>query len=110
MWRKHSKIFLILLIVSLFLPTISFAGELKVLDSMGLTRAVKRVDNGASVRVETRNDTATQISLTHVDGLAPDISGSRQDDGSYVFRNVTQGSWRLTVEGQDVVISQVRIE
>jgi len=111
MRKRYFNAIVFLLALVLCAPSVVSAAELKVLDEMGLTRAVKRINNGATVVAQVGNGNAAEAArLSHVDGLAPDISGTRQADGSFVFSGVTEGTWRLVVNGSDVVVSRVRIE
>ena len=90
----------------------AFAGELRILDSMGLTRAVKSVHEQASVRVSTGGGAGAPgaVILSQVDGLAPDINPSKVSDSVVVFEQVPEGAWRIRISSPKVVISEVKID
>lgn len=89
------------------------AAELRILDPMGLTRAVKFVENPVKVIVSAtlEEDTAqpADVLLSHVDGLAPDIEGSRGANKSTTFADVPEGVWKIKAPDQRIIISEVKI-
>ena len=108
MLAARSSLFKLILALICLSPLTAFAGELRILDSMGLTRAVKFVDEHAKVVISTGSD-AAGISLSHVDGLAPDIEGKRTSDKSILFADVPEGVWKIKISDQPVAISEVKI-
>lgn len=86
------------------------AGELRVLDSMGLTRAVRSIQNSATVQVTVRSGGEVQnLMLSHIDGLAPNRGPSSVSGETATFRDVPEGSWRISAEGSKPVIAEVKI-
>jgi hypothetical protein len=94
----------------LLLPISCFAEQLKILDAMGLTRAVKKTEGPVAVLVRVRaGDSTAALALTNVDGILPDVSGSNDGKGTIRFAGVREGTWRITSAGK-VEIAQVSIE
>lgn len=86
------------------------AGELRILDRMGLTRAVKMVEGNASVVIISKSAGApADIQLAHIDGLAPDIDPASNSKGTVTFTQVPEGTWRVKSEDRQLVISEVKI-
>ena len=85
-----------------------FADQLKIVDSVGLTRAVKKIDGPATVVVKARNPT-DKISLNNVDGILPDVEGASDGKGAFRFDGIRDGTWRI-INGDKVEIAQVSIE
>jgi hypothetical protein len=112
MHTSRSFLFSILVAV-LLLPGVSFAGEIRVLDSMGLTRAVKSVEGAAKVVVSAHIDKksllAVDVVLSHVDGLAADVEGFPSPDHTIVFSDVPEGVWKIKSSEPELVISEVKI-
>ncbi len=88
------------------------AGELRILDGMGLTRAVKSVRDEGTVAVMTRGGGAAPgaVILSQVDGLAPDINPAKASDTAVVFERVPEGAWRIKTASSKVVITEVKID
>ena len=107
-----------LVFLSIFLPAVLApleisAAELRILDSLGLTRAVKSVEKAAKViitaSIEEDKSQPADLYLSHVDGLAPDIEGTRNPDKSLLFVEVPEGVWKITAPDQHIIISEVKI-
>ena len=83
------------------------AGELKINDSRGLTRAVKFIKgNTATVSVEVSGPLeAPVLSLSRSDGLAKDIAAQRGDNSTYIFHTVGEGNWELRGDGGEHIHS-----
>lgn len=96
-----------------FSPLCASAGELRILDGMGLTRAVKFVENPAKVIIsaslQENKSQPADLFLSHVDGLVPDIEGSRNPDKSLTFVDVPEGVWKIKAPDQHIIISEVKI-
>ena len=100
-----------LILAFIFLQSAScFADQLKILDSMGLTRAIKKIDGSVVVVVKSRPGTsAASLSLINVDGVLPDIAGADAGQGVIRFEGVQEGTWRITSVDK-VEIGQVTIQ
>ena len=98
----------------LFHPAVSAAADLKIVDSMGLTRAMKVIDETANVVVRVKKGQESTVgdqslTLTHVDGIAPDVSGNKRDGGRYEFVGVLPGTW-LVKAPDGIIIAEVKIK
>lgn len=88
-----------------------WAGELKVLDALGLVRAARQISAPVTVRVTLRNGAKDggAMTLENVDGLAASVPaqpGTAPDE--YLFKPVPEGSWRITAPSTRV--AAVRID
>lgn len=85
------------------------AGELKILDSSGLTRAAKIVYAPATVIVRL-NSEAKSIKLSHVDGLAVDQFAKATDVAKqFTFQAVPEGTWKILNEDSKAIVAEVKI-
>jgi hypothetical protein len=95
--------------VGFFFSSLIQAEELKVLDSIGLTRAVKQV--AKSARVEIRLKDASQsadLELVSVDGLSAPLK-SQINGNSVVFNSVPAGEWKIQSQGTSPSVLEVKI-
>ena len=110
---SHARSILLgaLLILGSAIPAI--AGEIRILDSMGLSRAAKYIDGNGKVIISAHapdnKEQVPDILLSHVDGLAPDIEGTRGPDKSVIFTDVPEGVWKIKAPEQAIVITEVKI-
>ena len=95
-----------LLLRLLFVSSLSFAmpllaGELKIVDKHGLVRAIKTIQDHATVTVNVKA-TQERVVLARTDGIAAEIVGEpRGAEPIYIFSNVSDGVW--IVKGNDPV-------
>jgi hypothetical protein len=79
---------------------IAYASELRVVDSAGLVRAVKVVQNQGRI-VITVQEVAGAIQgecvAVNVDGLSAEKHTSLSPKGECVFTDMPVGSWQITV-------------
>jgi hypothetical protein len=89
------------------------AEEVKILDSLGLTRAVRTVSDPATVIVRIASEKGEPLELqpllSNVDGIASDIPAVRDSDGNFVFSGLVRGIWQLKDTGEGNLVSEVRI-
>ena len=85
------------------------AGELKIIDGSGLTRAAKVIAAPATVVVKL-NSEVKSIRLTHVDGLAVD-QFAKPADGSkqFTFSSVPEGTWKILNDDSKAIVAEVKI-
>ena len=114
---RHMVRVLIVSVLLLFLPICSFAGEIKVVDPRGLTRAVRIINAPVRVRIVLdKSEERAGCVLANIDGLARSIVGApvENDSRSLVFEGVSDGIWRVsrTVDGrvEPVKVDSVRID
>gem|GEM_PF-5965742 len=101
------------ILIAIFLFSFLFFGSvcnaetdtIKVLDSNGLVRAVKQINQTASVEIQT-SEPDMKLSLQSMDKLQAEIVGEGQGK-KVIFRDVTSGTWRIT--GSQNGISKVTI-
>jgi hypothetical protein len=86
----------------------SYANELKVVNAMGLIRAVKVIRAPVSLRiqiqdlpVDTSSKSGEMISCVAVntDGLASERIVQADKNRNCIFRNMTAGTWQIQVQG-----------
>lgn len=108
---KHGVVTLCLLWGAFFGLTEAFAGEIRVVDGVGLTRAVKSVPEMGTVSVRLKDQHAgpSEWQLINVDGLASDVTGVYSKDREVVFPGVRGGTWRIQSKGTPVPVEAVRI-
>ncbi|MCB0332524.1 MAG: hypothetical protein KDD55_03425 [Bdellovibrionales bacterium] len=88
--------FLLLLSVLFIVPGSVLASDLRVIDALGLTRAVMKVSSPQVVHVSfQKNDNLESAVLKSQDGVVPHISGSPAGNSSVVFHNVPAGTWQV---------------
>ncbi len=88
-----------LLQASFFLSSsLAYAAELKVVDTTGLVRSARVVQDDGEVEVAFIGDTHSGIicTLKNVDGLAPDRSVPASPAHTCVFPGVPAGTWQLS--------------
>lgn len=96
-------------------PLFAHAAELKIVDNMGLTRAVKEVSESGAVTVELRRtgeadgSAEMKMDLSNVDGIASDINGVAQNSSMFSFQRVPAGTWKIKSSKKNVSISVVKI-
>ena len=88
----------------------AYAGEVKIIDGHGLTRAVKVVKASAIVTVESKEKALlpNSIVLSNTDGIAADIGASNSSELQAVFKGVTDGTWQIK-SSQSIAIHSVKI-
>lgn len=87
------------------------AGELRILDSQGLVRAVKEIGDEATVVVRLSQAATTETALlTPVNGLSGDIKGKAVKDGSLEFDRVSVGIWKIVVKTPGVSVRSVELK
>ncbi len=87
------------------LPSLASAGEIRILDSRGLVRAVRTVESPMKVVVETRSaGNNKKATLINSDGIGHDIKGVEEGVSSITFPQVSEGTWQI----QDPPSSEVK--
>lgn len=113
--RRVDVIFGLILFCGICLCSLAFSktayGEtLKVIDHHGQTRAMKQVVGPSSVTVTVAGKDRVQVSLASVDRVENDIQGELKGSGTYVFRGLKGGIWRVVIIGADASIKNVSIQ
>ncbi len=93
MTRLRTLFFFLLL--SFFIPALTFAGEIRILDPLGLTRAVKKVSAPQLIRIRFQQDKGLRNAvLMNRDGVVPQVVGEPSGT-SVLFHNVSSGTWQV---------------
>ncbi|MBX7143811.1 MAG: hypothetical protein K1X79_05120 [Oligoflexia bacterium] len=102
---------LVAILAELALAQVAFAGDLKIVDELGLVRAVKHVSAPVTVRVIAGAGSTGPVKpkLVNVDGLSGDLLGEVQAPGTFVFSKVPEGTWRVSLEGGHAQVAEVKI-
>ena len=105
----------VLMIVGIvLLPASGQTSELRIVDQQGLNRAVKVIQDRANVIVDLTDQTADSKALScrlvHTEGLASDLPCQSINNQRIVFRNVSPGTWRIEIAGDNAAIGTVKIE
>lgn len=104
------RFMLVGLFLSLAWTKPAYAGDLKIVDDLGLVRAFKRVAAPVSVYVTTGSaQSAAKPSLINVDGLSSEIAATQSKPGTFVFSNVPEGTWRVQFGSAHPQITEVKI-
>jgi len=76
--------------------------ELRVLDSVGLVRAVRVVKGAAAVKItlEGKRPEAGSCVAVNVDGLASEKREPVSAQGVCVFKGLPAGTWQVSVPGK----------
>lgn len=82
--------------------------EIRIIDGLGLTRAVRSVEGPATVQVSVAPKTSRLI-LVHADGLAPDQQPNSMLDSTFTFESVPEGTWKVAPSEPNVRIVEVKI-
>lgn len=86
----------------------SYANELKVVNALGLIRAVKVVRGPVSFRIQIKDFSVDQPSKSretiscfavNTDGLASERSVQVDKNRNCIFNNMTAGTWQIQVQG-----------
>lgn len=86
----------------------SYADELKVVNSMGLIRAVKIIRAPVTLRIQVRNSSGDELSnagqrllcsAVNTDGLASERSVEADRNRACIFKNISAGTWQIQVQG-----------
>lgn len=110
---QKSSSFLLLLMLLLF-PVTSFAEQIQIVDSGGLTRAIRKVHSGALATVEVVVELAnpslkSEISLVQVDGTSREKLPVQGSASVLRFSEVGQGVWRIKSSAKGVTLRKVQI-
>ena len=101
--------FLFLLLAGFCMPWSVHAGELKIVDAHGLTRALKVIARPVTVIVSPSDPSIkSAIELLHTDSFTQDIKEPARENGQFVFREVGEGAWQIKAP-PGVVIRSVEI-
>lgn len=77
----------------------AWAGEIRILDPLGLTRAVVASEHEVSVSITLRADSVSDVHLSRRDGLGPQIEPSSRSGTTLIFSGVGDGTWEITGTG-----------
>lgn len=100
------------IIISLFsFANLCQAAPLRIVDHLGLLRAVREVEVSAEIKmtVSESDKDLQEIRLSHVDGLSEDIMGSSAGPNTYIFHGVSYGTWAVLVKPDTYEILAVNI-
>lgn len=110
--KKPLKIILLTL-VSFFLPCSLWAAELKVVDPLGLIRAVSKIEESAKVTITLNSKTSNypqSLQMVNLDGLAPAKNIQHSGNGLYAADALTPGTWEIKLKSPDINIKTVVIK
>lgn len=100
--------------LQLVLPGLALAGEVRVVDQLGLVRASRVVQSAAQVTIElgrgSYDGEEFVCSLVSKDGIASEIEGRLVGKQSCEFRDVVAGTWQVHLTSTEVPIKRVKIE
>ena len=76
---------------------LSHAGEIRILDSRGLVRAVRSVESPMKVLIEIRSPLLEdkKATLINSDGIGHDIKGVAESKSELAFPQVSEGTWQI---------------
>ena len=103
-----SRTLIAALLAGLLSSSDALAGDLKVIDSHGLTRAVRVIKEKAQVVIDVSPRPEGPIPLSNTDGIANDVKGSLSDSGQLVYQGVSEGTWQLKLSSP-LTIKSVKI-
>jgi|GEM_PF-3957748 len=104
----------LVLLFSLLLTSLVWAGDLRIVDEQGLLRAVRNAPGPMTVIVQVdiighTSGVAPTLVLSNVDGISPDIKGREEGYGRFLFEGVKDGTWKLHVKPEQLIIREVRV-
>lgn len=75
----------------------AYAAELRIVDGVGLSRAVKVVDDSSQVIlvIENPKEAGVECVLSNVDGLASERRERISPAGECVFKDIAAGTWQV---------------
>ncbi len=109
-------VFVGLILLTLFVvPQGVRADELRIIDQMGLSRAIMMIEKSANVVIEVSSSGGSSngevvCRLVHSEGLAADHDGEWISSELVVFKNIIPGTWRIEIVGGNFMVESVRIE
>lgn len=113
--RSFPRIFCVLLAGMMALRIDSaWAGELRILDSQGLIRAVSVIRERGSVEIVLQHEGPDQPEgelpvLTSQSGIASDVVAEALTADRFLFRGVSEGIWRIRLRDAHRVLREVRV-
>ncbi|MDC0357420.1 hypothetical protein OAO01_01265 [Oligoflexia bacterium] len=114
--KRTIRLLLLLLLLGFIgiicVPSVTMAGEIKVVDALGLTRLRKKVHASATVVVTLKEEKVVdpgKLLLQNIDGLASNIKAAQTGRNKFTFANVSIGNWKITCTDGNVKVEQVRI-
>ena len=102
------RILIVAVFAGLLCSTVALAGDLKVIDSHGLTRAVRVIKEKAQVVIDVSPQPDGPIPLSNIDGIANDVKGIVTTTGQLLYQGVSEGTWQLK-PATPVTIKSVKI-
>ena len=102
----RSKIKAAIIAGSLILANSAYAGEVRVVDADGMTRAIIRAKNTVRIELGMKSLVETE-SIQNVEGVNPDIALTKTGDRLFIYSPVPDGVWRLT--GDSSTVESVRL-
>lgn len=105
----------LVLLILFVVPEGVSADELRIIDQVGLSRAIMMIEKPANVVIEVSSNGGSSnreivCKLIHSEGLAPDHNGEWISSKSIVFKNIIPGTWRIEIVGGNFMVESVRIE
>jgi hypothetical protein len=94
----------------LALSTTAQAGELRIIDAQGLIRAVKDIQDEATVTVRlSQAVTSDAALLSPINGLSGDLKGRPVKEDAIQFERVSAGSWKIVVKTPGISVRAVEL-
>lgn len=105
----------IIFVISVAIPLRAEADELRVVDSLGLVRAIKSGESYTEVLVTVRSNDGSPVNpgstalLSNVDGISADLSVQLEAPASFRFHGVQRGTWKIVISDPGLLVEEVRI-
>lgn len=102
-----------LTLISLLFAANAFAGEIRIVDGLGLIRASRAVEGENAVVIvkiiAAEGNLPRDIPLVNLDGLAAGKYLRHDGGGAYSLSGLSAGTWRISVK-EGVTIKEVKIK
>ena len=99
-------------LVVLFFTVPAAATEIKIIDSMGLIRAIKKYNSKNQLTVVVKDSNGSfpaNIRISNLDGLAQEQTLPHTGNGRYVYKNLPPGTWKIILPDKSLSLQEVKI-
>jgi hypothetical protein len=93
------KVFGLVVLVLIAFSTAE-AAEIRVVDSTGLVRAVRVVQQNSRIVIAIKGGVQGECVATNVDGLSAEKRVAVSSKGECIFTDMPEGSWQVAVPGK----------
>ncbi len=106
--RRYS--FYTLFLLFFLLPQAVYAIEVRVVDTLGLTRAVQHYSKPVTINIEVEDgQTVEALELKAYGAVDVEIAGSQVGAVDFRFSEVPAGTWSIVTKPKSVKIKSVKI-